>query len=229
MKRLQTEAILLKRLNFGEADRILTVVTPEQGKLSLIAKGVRKTKSKLAGGLELFSVSEISYIEAKSNIKTIVSTRLKTHFKHIVSDVNRTMAGYDFMKLVDSFTEHIEDSAYYRLLSAGLEALDDSKISLPTIEVWFYYRALFINGNAINIEKPLGNDKFQENQQYEFSYDDMSFYADNKGVFYPKHIKYLRLVSRAHKPKQLTTVVDNDSISFDIRDIIKQSAIMHKA
>lgn len=60
-----TSGIVLNRINFGEADRILTVITPDQGKLSLIAKGVRKEKSKLAGGIELFSVSNISFIPPK--------------------------------------------------------------------------------------------------------------------------------------------------------------------
>ena len=51
----RTEAIVLKRRDFGEADRLLTVFTPEHGKLVLLAKGVRKTKSRKAGHVELFT------------------------------------------------------------------------------------------------------------------------------------------------------------------------------
>ena len=75
MKTISTQAIVLKRSNYREADRILRVITPDRGKISLIAKAVRKPKSKLAGGIELFSVNEISYIEGKSDLSTLVSSR----------------------------------------------------------------------------------------------------------------------------------------------------------
>ena len=46
---LRTKCIILRRTNYGEADRILTVLTPEHGQLSVMARGVRKEKSRLAG------------------------------------------------------------------------------------------------------------------------------------------------------------------------------------
>jgi DNA repair protein RecO (recombination protein O) len=73
MQQLQTRGIILSRTDFGEADRILTVLTPQQGKLRLMAKGVRKIKSKLAGGIELFSVSDITYIRGKGELGTLIS------------------------------------------------------------------------------------------------------------------------------------------------------------
>ena len=51
----RTEAIVLRRTDFGEADRLLTVFTPERGKLRLIAKGARKPTSRKSGHVELFS------------------------------------------------------------------------------------------------------------------------------------------------------------------------------
>src|SRR5919198_573684 len=50
-----TEAIILRRVDFGEADRILTIMTPEMGKLRVIAKGARKITSRKAGHVELFT------------------------------------------------------------------------------------------------------------------------------------------------------------------------------
>jgi DNA repair protein RecO (recombination protein O) len=58
MKTIVTKGIVLTRTDYGEADRILHFLTPDQGKIAGIAKGVRKSKSKLAGGIELFSVSK---------------------------------------------------------------------------------------------------------------------------------------------------------------------------
>ena len=45
MKQIVTPAIVLSRMNYGEADRILHVITPKQGKISIVAKGVRRVKS----------------------------------------------------------------------------------------------------------------------------------------------------------------------------------------
>ena len=59
--RKKTLTIVLRRTDFGEADRILTLLTPE-GKKTAIARGVRKPKSKLAGGIELFSLNEVVLI-----------------------------------------------------------------------------------------------------------------------------------------------------------------------
>lgn len=50
---LRTQAIILRRTNYGESDRILGLITPH-GKLSVLARGARKEKSRLAGGIELF-------------------------------------------------------------------------------------------------------------------------------------------------------------------------------
>ena len=85
MKQLQTEGIVLSRTDYGEADRIINILTPEQGKIALMARGVRKPKSKLAGGIELFSISDISYIKGKGEIGTLISVRLKKHYANIAA------------------------------------------------------------------------------------------------------------------------------------------------
>ena len=51
----RTEAIVLRRRDFGEADRLLTLYTPERGKISALAKGARKPTSRKAGHVELYT------------------------------------------------------------------------------------------------------------------------------------------------------------------------------
>jgi len=55
MRGFKTEGIVLKRRNFGEADRILTVFTKDRGKISVLAKGVRRITSRRAGNVELLN------------------------------------------------------------------------------------------------------------------------------------------------------------------------------
>jgi DNA repair protein RecO len=229
MKQVATELIILKRINFGEADRILTVLTKDLGQMSMLAKGVRKTKSKLAGGLELFSVSEVNYIDGKSKIKTVISTRLKSYFKHIVSDVERTMAGYDYMKIVGELSEHADGSDFFSLLESGLESLNNTTLPVALVDVWFFSKILHVTGSSINLEKPLEKSKFSEEDMYNFSYEDMSFYVYDSGVFGPNHIKFLRLVDRSVKPQQLTSVAGYNNLAVDLQKIVKQSCMMHKA
>ena len=83
--RKKTLAIVLRRTDFGEADRILTLLTPE-GKKTAIARGVRKPKSKLAGGIEFFSLNEVVLIEGKSEMKTLSSARMCEFFGEILKD-----------------------------------------------------------------------------------------------------------------------------------------------
>lgn len=229
MKQISTEGIILKRINFSEADRILTVLTPEHGQVSMLAKGVRKSKSKLAGGLEIFSVSDINYIDGKSELKTIVSTRLKTHFKNIVSDVDRTMVAYDFMKLIESFSKHTETREYYLLLSSGLENLNDLSLNSMLTDLWFYTSILDINGSGVNLEKPLNEKSFSEQDNYDFSYDDMSFFSTKTGHFTPNHIKFLKLVNKADNPRKLKLIEGAAELAELLQKVIKQAAIMHKA
>lgn len=216
MKHHTTPAILLKRINYGEADRILTVLTPDYGHVSLLAKGVRKSKSKLAGSLELFSISDITFIDGKSNLKTIISARLSSHFGKIVENVQTTMIGYDVLKYSVQFSEHSTEPAYFELCRNALTGLNENNVSPETVYVWFCARLLNEAGNGINLEKPLDNPAFEQDKLYNFSFDDMTFFTQNNGLFKPNHIKLFRLMLRSDTPSRLWTITDVDSMSSEV-------------
>ena len=62
----KSEAVIIKRSDLGEADKILTILTPHFGKLRVVAKGVRKVTSRLAGHVELFTRSQMLLAKARS-------------------------------------------------------------------------------------------------------------------------------------------------------------------
>ena len=70
---LKTEAIVLRSLRFGEADRILHIYTPGRGRLSAIAKGVRRAKSRFGGRLEPFFRLDLVLYEGRSDLLTVTS------------------------------------------------------------------------------------------------------------------------------------------------------------
>lgn len=120
MQTIATTGIVLSRTNYQEADRIMTFLTSNQGKVRVIAKGVRKAKSKMAGGIELFSVSGITYVSGVSELHTLVSARLKKHYGNIVADINKTLLAYEFMKRINKVTEDAAGAEYFELLNKAL-------------------------------------------------------------------------------------------------------------
>ena len=201
-----TTGIVLTRTDYGEADRILTLLTPDQGKLRLMAKGVRRVKSKLAGGVELFSVSDLTFIRGRGDIGTLVSARLKTHYAHIVQDLDRTMLGYELMKQLNKVTEDEPETAYFHVLQETFEALNDRNIALDLIRVWFNAQLLRLDGHMPNLQTDPDGTKLEAGKTYEFSFDDSAFVARPDAPYKADAIKFLRLVFSDNTPHALSRV-----------------------
>lgn len=215
MKQIVTSGIILHRIDYGEADRILTILTPDQGKIRVMAKGVRKVKSKLAGGIELFSVSQITFIPGRKDISTLVSTRLKTHYPAIVQDLDRTMLGYELLKRINKATEDEPGDEYFDLLVHAFEALQDG-IDLPLIETWFDARLLTLAGHQPNVASAETS-----SDGYIFDYESMSFVDHPSGVYNARHIKLLRLIFASAKPAVLTKVADYEQYIGELQLLLR--------
>jgi DNA repair protein RecO len=188
-----TTAIVLTRTNFGEADRIITVITPDHGKLRLMAKGVRKSTSKLAGGIELFSISELSFIPGKGDIGTLVSTRLQKNFGNIVKHIDRTMLGYELIKRFNKATEDAAESEYFDLLAATLEALNNPDAHTDLVETWFNAQLVKLAGNSPNLKTDSEGMKLDSESNYAFDPDAMIFVKTQQGSYGASVIKLMRL------------------------------------
>ncbi len=200
------QAIVLSRTNYQEADRILTLLTPNNGKLRLVAKGVRKSKSKMAGGIELFSVSEVGYIQGKGELGTLTSSRLTKHYENIVQDVERTMLGYELIKILNRTTEDGPESDYFELLTQAFEALDDPALNLDIVKMWFYGQLLRIAGHTPTLASDSSGKPLLPAESYGFDYDNMVFLPKSEGPYSPNHIKFLRLVIANNQPRVLAKV-----------------------
>lgn len=222
MKQLTTPSIVLRRTHYGEADRIITFLTPA-GKVSAIVKGVRRSKSKLAGGVELFSENTITFLQTRGNLQRIISSRLDTYWEGIIGDLPRMMFGYEAMKLLNSVIEDEADKAYYELLRQTLSALSDTHMPLEAVELWFYARLLKIQGNEPNLthdtkQKPLPPDSL-----YGFSVDEMCFYQQSAGDYRSEHIKLLRLIT-GHQVAVLKQVTGVQKLSKELVELYKNLA-----
>jgi DNA repair protein RecO (recombination protein O) len=117
----RTEAIVLRRQNLGEADRILTLYTRDYGKLKVVAKGVRKPQSRKAGHVELFAQVDVLVARGRSSLDMLSQADLLDAFSPIRRDLIRTTYAAHFVELLDAFTEEADASLLlYRLLADGL-------------------------------------------------------------------------------------------------------------
>jgi len=201
-----TEAIVLARTDYGEADRILTLLTPDHGKLRLMAKGVRRVKSKLAGSIELFSVTNVTYAKGRSEIGTLISARLEVHYGHIVQNLERTMLGYELLKQLNRATEDEPEDEYFYLLRESFATLDDPLIPLDLVRIWFDTQMLRLGGHTPNLQTEPDGTRLASMQAYEFSFDDSAFIRRPDGPYDANHIKFLRLLFAGNTPQVLAKV-----------------------
>ncbi|MFN8472926.1 MAG: DNA repair protein RecO [Anaerolineae bacterium] len=144
----RTEAIVLKRQDFGEADRLLTILTRERGKLRVIAKGARRTSSRKAGHVELFSQSQLLLAKGR-NMDLVTQAQAVTSHPSLYTDLLRyTYASY-MAELVDKFLEEEDPHGeVYDLLRESLAALvaDGSDAQLALLMRFYELRLLGLVG-----------------------------------------------------------------------------------
>lgn len=191
---LRSEAIILRRTNYGEADRIIVFLTPVEGKVTAIAKGVRRPKSKLAGGLELFATCDVTIKEGRGELGLITSARLIRFYGTILHDYERMQLGYECIKLVNRTIETISEPDFYSLLRDAFMYLDSPAIDHQLIELWFRLRLRDLLGAGLNTATTPDNQPLKEAEQYTFNHDAMAFTPQAGGRFGAGHIKLLRLL-----------------------------------
>jgi len=221
-----TTGIVLTRVDYGEADRIITLLTPNFGKLRLMAKGVRRIKSKLAGGIELFSTCNITFIRGKSDIGTLISSRLVTHYGGIVRDINRTMLGYDLIKQLNKATEDEPETEYFHVLEQSFQSLNDSTINPELIKVWFSAQLLRLAGHTPNLQTEADGTKLDAGKTYEFSFDDGAFTYRPDATFGVGEIKFIRILFAGNSPSTLAKIqgvqVFQDKIAPLVQFMVQQ-------
>lgn len=221
MKQLLTKGIVLHRTDYGEADRIITLLTPNHGKLRLMARGVRKPKSRLAGGIELFSTADITYMKGRGEIGTLISARLIKYYSNIVKDIDRVQTGYDLVKMLNKATEDQPEEEYFTLLEHTFHSLNDPDIGLGLIRAWFQSQLLRQAGHSPNLTTAAGGGKLEASQKYNFDFEAVSFAPHPEGHFAADNIKFLRLLFDGNQPKVLAKVQGGEGLLQTCQPLIQ--------
>src|SRR5687767_14899625 len=141
----RTPAVVLKRMDLGEADRILTLFTRDEGKVRAVAKGVRRTTSRSAGHLEPFALSDVLFAVGRE-LDVISQADTLESFRTIREDLVLTTHAYYLAEAVDLLTEErFENRAVFETL---VEALHNLSVSADArmVLIGFHLRLLHALG-----------------------------------------------------------------------------------
>jgi DNA repair protein RecO (recombination protein O) len=142
----------LHRISLGETDRIVTLLTPDHGKINAVAKGARRAGSKLSGATELFTQSRMLLAVGKS-LDVIAQCEVSESFPVLRADLNLLARATYACELVDHLMEEREpDSEAYDLLLSTLYLLQRS-VEIPDVVLHaFELRLLAIRGYAPRLD-----------------------------------------------------------------------------
>lgn len=177
----RTPAIILKRRDFGEADRLLTLLTPRHGKLDVLAKGARKPTSHKAGHVELFTRADM-LIHRGRDFGILVQSELVAPYLRLREDLGRGAYASYAAELIDRFVVVDEEEAAGKLFPLFDEVLDrlcgddDPRLALRYYEI----RLLDLVGFRPQVtECVIAHEPLEPTDQY-FSYSE-------GGVVCPQH------------------------------------------
>jgi DNA repair protein RecO (recombination protein O) len=123
-KSFRVEAVILRHMNYGEADRLLTIFTRNHGKLQTIAKGIRKSKSRKAGHVEPFTRATLQLARGR-DLYILTQAEAIDVFENLRENLILLSYAAYVIELVDrSTTDEVEHQAMYRLLTQSLARLN---------------------------------------------------------------------------------------------------------
>jgi recombinational DNA repair protein (RecF pathway) len=160
-----------------------------------MAKGVRREKSRLAGGIELFAICDVVLGEGKGDLGVLTSARLVQFYGRIMQDYDRMQFAYLVIKLVGKASEMVDEPEWYDILAEVLMGLDAHSIPLELVQAWFYLRYAGLLGHELSLFHDTSGEKLSVDRQYRYDESDQGLRVVAHGELGSEHIKLLRLIA----------------------------------
>lgn len=206
MNHVEDSVIVISRINYKESDRILTVLGQKYGKRRVLAKGVRKSTSKLAGNVELFNVVTINTVGSKStDLSVLTGAKMTDHYQNLIKDIDKTMMVYEWVKIVDKLSPDGQGREYFDPLMIGLKALDEAKVSPWLVNCWLFLQMIEISGHKINWHKMA---EVNAQESYDFDFESNSFRVSKVGGYRQDTLKIIKYLGELDAPKQIVSPED---------------------
>jgi len=162
------QGIVLRSFPFGEADRVVVLLSPNHGKLRTVAKGVRKTKSRFGGRLEPFCHVDLVLYEGR-NLDTITQVSIIEPFHRLRADLDRVVAAGTMVEVADAVALEGESAVrLFLLLQRGLRALDGGETH-PDLVTAFLLKAAEIVGVAPALDSCAGCGRSDQLTRFSFA------------------------------------------------------------
>lgn len=143
--------IVLRTHKFGEADRVVVMLTRDHGKVRAVARGVRKTKSSIGARLEPMSHVDVS-LRTGRELDTVGEVRLVESLPNVRGDLARVQQGLSMVEAVDKMTPDREPvPVLFEMLVRGLRTLESDPS--PLVLGAFFLRLLATEGHAPNLDQ----------------------------------------------------------------------------
>lgn len=129
----------MKKNERGESDEVLTIYTKDFGRLEILAKAVRKIKSKLRAGADLFYLSEIEFIQGKGR-KTLTDAVLIEKFANIGKDLKKLKVAHKIAEVFDELVRGQErDENLWNLLDETFDKLNNPQLTSNGLRLSYYF------------------------------------------------------------------------------------------
>ncbi|MDD5606071.1 MAG: DNA repair protein RecO [Patescibacteria group bacterium] len=170
MANIKTAGIVIRKINVGEADRILTILTRDRGKLRVVARGVRKPRAKLAGFTDMFAYNELELAEGK-NFDVVTSAVTVERFVGDQTPLETIGVMYYCCELVDKLIEEqSEIKGSFELLRDTLQFLKYHDASVLLVKSYFEMKMLLVLGFVPELHKSVvSGEPLKEDKELKFS------------------------------------------------------------
>jgi DNA repair protein RecO (recombination protein O) len=139
----------LRSVAYGEADRVVTLLTRQHGKLGALARSARKSKRRFAGSLEGFALIDAELVIGSGELAQLRSARVTRAFPHLLADLERlNTAGQLLRASRELIPERMADAHLFDELLGALAALDRPDVPAATLGVCCEVRLFALTGFA---------------------------------------------------------------------------------
>ncbi len=221
---IRTRAIVLRRTDYGEADRILQLLTPD-GKRSVIARGARKEKSRLAGGIELFSVSDVLIHNGRGELGILTGARLLEYYDGLVKDLDLIEQGGELMRAVNARAEHVDSPDFFDIVQQSFRAMqkrveEGSGRWKDVLRAWWGLNLVKASGEDVNLRFDANGDKLVADGRYYWDEENVALMPAKAGRVNAEHIKLMRIMQTGQAELALK-VKGADDLIDEILYIVK--------
>ena len=127
MAHYRDSGVIVRTYKLGEADRIVSVITENNGKVRAVAKGVRKTRSRYGGRLELLRHLDLQFYQGRGDLDIVTQAETRDHWPEIREDLDRLGKALTIAEAVDQVVQDKQpNQEAYRMLCGALETLQRS-------------------------------------------------------------------------------------------------------